>query len=128
MPAGLMGCGGFVAEAQAVVCGGECYAEIGHKRELVQMIDRRRPDGHDHPHNCSPRTNRGERAWLNSSIEIVPFDDDLQQLVVRALDDLLQLLVKSADLGVLPTSDEAGGPTPKDLPRYIKVSRTVQLG
>ena len=39
----------------------------------------------------------------------VPFDDDLQLLAVRALDDMqpLQLYVRSVDLGLLPISDDA---------------------
>jgi hypothetical protein len=39
----------------------------------------------------------------------VPFDDELQSLVTRALDDILrlQLFVRSIDLGAFPITDEA---------------------
>lgn len=39
----------------------------------------------------------------------VPFDDELQLLTVRALDDMqrLQLYVRSVDLGLFPISDDA---------------------
>ena len=40
----------------------------------------------------------------------VPFDDELQSLVARALDDMLrlQLFVRSIDLGTLPITDDSG--------------------
>jgi hypothetical protein len=46
-----------------------------------------------------------EYLYLND----VPFDDDLQSLAVRALDDMqrLQLFVRSIDLGAFPITDDA---------------------
>jgi hypothetical protein len=40
----------------------------------------------------------------------VPFDDELQALTVRALDDMqrLQLFVRSIDVGAFPVDDDAG--------------------
>jgi hypothetical protein len=40
----------------------------------------------------------------------VPFDDELQALTVRALDDMqrLQLFVRSLDLGAFPIADDVG--------------------
>jgi hypothetical protein len=46
-----------------------------------------------------------ERLYQNS----VPFDDEIQSLAVRALDDMqrLQFFVRSIDFGAHPISDDA---------------------